>query len=78
MCVCVCYLLTNSLLVKISNEPEFIYLHTAKWFYVLLSDTNSVTFSVFSIPNDEYENFVNALLEEVAECIPTKQREKGV
>ena len=27
-------------------------------------------------PNDEYENFVNAHLEAVAECIPTKQRAK--
>ena len=26
--------------------------------------------------NDEYENFVNANLEVVAECIPTKQRAK--
>ena len=28
------------------------------------------------IPNDEYENFVNAHLEVAAECIPTKQRAK--
>ena len=28
------------------------------------------------IPNDEYENFVNAHLEAAAECIPTKQRGK--
>ena len=27
-------------------------------------------------PNDEYENFVNALLEAAAECVPTKQRAK--
>ena len=27
-------------------------------------------------PNDEYENFVNAYLEGVAECIPTKLRAK--
>ena len=27
-------------------------------------------------PNDEYENFVNAHLEVIAECIPTKQRTK--
>ena len=27
-------------------------------------------------PNDEYENFVNALLEAAAECIPTNQRTK--
>ena len=27
--------------------------------------------------NDEYENFVNAHLEAVAECIPTKQRAKS-
>ena len=27
-------------------------------------------------PNDEYKNFVNAHLEAVAECIPTKQRAK--
>ena len=27
-------------------------------------------------PNDKYENFVNAHLEAVAECIPTKQRTK--
>ena len=26
--------------------------------------------------NDEYENFVNALLEAAAKCIPTKQRAK--
>ena len=29
-----------------------------------------------SYPNDEYENFVNALLEVAAECIPNKQRNK--
>ena len=28
------------------------------------------------IPNDEYENFVNAHLEAAAECLPTKQRAK--
>ena len=28
------------------------------------------------IPNDEYENFVNAHLEAAAECIQTKQRTK--
>ena len=27
-------------------------------------------------PNDEYENFVHALLEAAVECIPTKQRAK--
>ena len=26
--------------------------------------------------NDKYENFINALLEVAAECIPTKQRAK--
>ena len=28
------------------------------------------------IPNDKYENFVNAHLEAAAECIPTKHRAK--
>ena len=27
-------------------------------------------------PNDEYENFVNAHMEEAAECIATKLRDK--
>ena len=32
--------------------------------------------SLTATPNDEYENFINAHLEAVAECIPTKQRAK--
>ena len=34
------------LLIIFLNEPEFIFLHTVKWFQALLSNTNNSIFYV--------------------------------
>ena len=44
--------------------------------YVLELRNRSETLQEKSSPNDEYENFVNAHLEETAKCIPTKLKTK--
>ena len=37
-------ILKHVLLIKFLNEPELIFLHTVKWFQVLLSNMNNSIF----------------------------------
>ena len=48
-------LLTNSLSVTFLNEPEFISLHTVKWFEVLLSSI--ILFNIVCIQLKDFKYF---------------------
>ena len=55
--------ISNVLSIDNTTFKEYIYIFDA------LQEISEA-----STPNDEYENFVNAYIETVAECVPTKLR----